>query len=331
MNEVHEPPPAPRAATNRLRTAVTWIVALAALGFVAWMVPFRDRCTDAGCEPGLVSTLRKTNVPLLVALFGLYLGGTLAWAARWRALLRVAHVRLSLGAVWRVTLEAQAGGILLPGGVAGDALRVAAVKGRAPEAELAKILASIFTDRVVGLLTLASLAVTAAVTFGAEGLGPALPVLAAIPVVSVIGWLVLRRPALARATVFSKGIGAKVVKPLLEYASASDGPRALGRGLLLSLVVSGTQLLVIRGLVAALGVTPENEAWVYVGATLGMIVSAVPALPGAWGTADVAYVFFLGRAGVPASAAAAVCLLFRVFWYASGVIGAVLAMGRRPR
>ena len=301
---------------------------MAALGFVAYAVPLRDRCGPAGCEPGLLTTLRTANVPALLALFGVYLFGTLAWAARWRALLGLAEVRLSLVEVWRVTLEAQAGGILLPGGVGGDALRVAYVKSRAPEAAVSKVIASTLADRVVGLSTLAGVASVAAVSFGARGLGPYLPVLAAIPVASVVGVLVLRQPRLAQAGFMSGRVGTRFLRPLLEYAIARGGPRALLRGVLLSLVVSAVQLAVVRGILAAIGAHPDREAEVYVGTTLAMIVAALPALPGGWGTADAAYVFFLASAGVPAPAAVATCLIYRVFWYSTGICGAVAAVSR---
>lgn len=321
------------------QTARTWghrfappLVALAALAFVVWMVPLRDRCTSAGCEDGLLTSLRRSNVPLLLVLFAVYLAGSLAWAARWRALLALAGVRLSLRETWRITLEAQAGGILLPGGVAGDALRVAYVRSRSPQAPLPKIVASIFADRVLGLVTLAALATVAALGSGGKHIGPLLPLLAAIPVAAVLGWLVIRQPAIARSRfVNAPGLRARVVQPMLEYTSNPAGPRAIAEGLLLSLLVSGVQLLVVRGLVGALGVTPDHEAWVYVGTTFGMIVAAIPLAPGAWGTADAAYVVFLGHAGIAPSAAAAVCLLYRVFWYASGLIGAGSALARRPK
>ena len=322
--------PAAAQRPSWARRFVKAAVAVAALVFVVWMVPIRDRCNaDGVCEPGLLTTLKAANVPLLVALFGLYMAGSLAWAARWRALLGLAGVRVRLVSSWRITLEAQAGGIILPGGVAGDALRVTYVRARAPGADLAKIVASVFADRVVGLVTLAGLASAAAIAMGPRGVGAFFYVIAAIPVGAVAGWLVIRRPSLAKHPLFAKGLLAKAVKPMLEYASAEGGPRALGQGVLLSLLVSLSQLLVVRGLVAALGVTPDREAWVYVGTTLGMIVAALPLAPGAWGTADAAYVFFLGQAGVPAPVALSACLLYRVYWYASGVVGAALALGRR--
>ena len=328
-------PPKPRRLLRRLATT---FIAIAAIAFVVWIVPLRDTCTADGCKPGLFTTLGHTNVPLLIALFGVYLAGTVAWAARWRALLGVAEVRLSLWEAWRITLEAQAGGILLPGGVGGDALRIAHVHARAPEVVLPKVLASILADRVIGLVTLASLAAAAGLAFPGTKLDtpitcaadPSLFILAAVPVAALVGWVLVRRPAVARSRFLTGSrIGTRLVRPILEYAASERGPRAMRQGLLLSLLVSGVQLLVVRGLIAVLGVTPEHEALVYGGTTFGMIVAALPITPGSWGTADAAYVFFLGQAGVPPSAAAAVCLLYRVFWYASGVIGAGSALARR--
>jgi uncharacterized membrane protein YbhN (UPF0104 family) len=63
---------------------------------------------------------------------------------------------------------------------------------------------------------------------------------------------------------------------------------------------------------------------------MAFIVAAVPALPGGWGTADAAYIFFFGMAGLSVGTALAVCLLYRLFWYLSGVSGAILHLAR-PR
>lgn len=323
------PAPARAARGSLVRTLVKVLIAVLALAFVVWAVPVRDRCTDKGCDPGLLTTLRAANAPLLGGLFVAYIAGQLAWAARWRALLGLAGVRVPLPSAWRITLEAQAGGILLPGGIAGDALRVTYARSRAPDAELAKIVASVFADRIVGLVTLAGLSTVAALVMGAGRVGFFFHAVAAIPLCAALGWIVIRRPSLAARPIFSQGILSRAVKPMLEYASAEEGPGVLLRGMLMSLLVSLVQLLVVRGIVLALGGRPDQEAWVYVGTTIGMMVGALPLLPGAWGTADAAYVFFLGQAGIPASVALSTCLVYRVFWYATGVVGGALAIARK--
>lgn len=326
----------PRRRIN-LGRLVRWGISLAAVAFIVWMLPIRDRCNAPNvCEDGLLTTLGRANVPLMVPCFGMYLFSTTAWAARWRALLRLAGVELGFLGAWRVTLEAQAGGVLLPGGVGGDALRIAYVKESVASANVAKIAASIVTDRILGLVTLALSALLLGVVFDAgDDLRLALPMLAGIPLAAAVGWGVLRRIANStriRDARFLKGkLGLRLVGPMLDYSAAPGATRALARGLALSLVVSSAQFTVVRGILAALRVTPDGEAWVFVGAAFAMIVAALPTSPGAWGTAEAAYVFFLARAGVPAPAAAAVCLLYRLMWYTTGAIGAVSALARADR
>jgi uncharacterized membrane protein YbhN (UPF0104 family) len=91
--------------------------------------------------------------------------------------------------------------------------------------------------------------------------------------------------------------------------------------------VALVQFAAIRGLVFAVGAVPTVEKWVNVGTALGFIVGGIPALPGAWGTADAAYVFFFGLAGIASGQALAVCLLYRLFWYVSAAVGALLHAG----
>jgi uncharacterized membrane protein YbhN (UPF0104 family) len=288
-------------------------------------------CASLTCEPGLYSTLKGARIGWLALLLVAYFAGTLAWAARWRALLILAGVKVSVLATWRISLESQAGGIILPGGFGGDALRVAFVVGKG--APTATVIASVLLDRALGLVTMATIAAGLAAILGGE-LGPMATILASIPVAFVGGLVVMRiayARGLGRAAFMQRGLFANVVKPVLEYVGDPRAPAAIGAGLLVSLIVSAVQLAIIRGEIVALGVTPASERWVYVGVTMAFMVSAIPALPGGWGTSDAAFVFFLGRAGLAPSSALAVSLLYRLFWYSSGGIGAVLFMMRSSR
>src|SRR5580692_176022 len=115
-----------RDVKSRLGRALSWALAMCALIFVAWAVPVRDRCWDPDaprstklsvsrdesgctlhlrsgevrigqaecahlrCEPGMASTFGHARLGMVAALLGLYALATLAWAARWRALLSLA-------------------------------------------------------------------------------------------------------------------------------------------------------------------------------------------------------------------------------------------------
>ena len=343
-----------------------WVLAIAACGFVAWVVPIRDRCIDPdaaataavpvrvpvsreqtactlhrpsgpatldpaacarlSCEPGLYSTLSGARLGVLALILVLYLAGSAAWAWRWRTLLTLARVNISIAAVWRITLEGQAAGILLPGGVGGDAFRISALVGKG--APTATVVASVVLDRAIGLATLVVLATVLGIGFDHATVGPAALTMAAIPVALVGGLVVLRLPALARLPILNRGWLARTAKPVLDYLGDPAAPRAILRGFAVSLLVSGAQLLVIRGEIYALGIEPSHERWVYIGTAMAFVATALPALPGSWGTAEAAFVFLLAPAGVPAPTAVAVCLLYRLFWYTSGAIGAALLMLR---
>jgi uncharacterized membrane protein YbhN (UPF0104 family) len=363
------------ARRRGISRALRWGLALAAVAFVVWMVPVRDRCWDARspastrvslsreddpsatgpahgsgscvlhlrtgdvritaeecarlrCEPGLASTWKHARPTVIAGLFAFYALGSLAWAARWRALLGFAGIDLPLGEVWRMSIEAQAGGILLPGGIGGDALRIASVAARPTVAgaklPLAIVVASVLLDRAVGLAVVAAMAATLAFAWGGIHAGPLANVLAALPIAFVAGIALLRRAPLGRVSWLVDGRLGGIVRPVLEYVRNPLAPRAIAVATALSVLVAGVQFATIRGIVFALGGVPSAEKWVYVGIAMAFVVSAVPALPGAWGTADAAYVFFFGLAGLPAGTSLAACLLYRLFWYISGLVGAVL-------
>jgi uncharacterized protein (TIRG00374 family) len=354
-----------------------WLLAVAAGAFIAYVVPIRDRCVDprvprstevavsrgaggacvlhiasgdvtypAGecaelkCEPGLASTLERVHAWMLAPLFAIYFAGSFAWALRWRMLLILAGVRTSLWGVWRVTLQAQAAGVLLPGGIGGDALRIAWMVGRGARSSI--VVASVLLDRAIGLLTLASIAAALALSSGARAgssVTQAALVLCAAPVGFAVGLAVLRSKYVAEHHLIDpeahglRGRVSRVAQPVLAYLGDPKAPKAIGLGILVSVFVTGIQLVVIRGLVGALGGAPTEESWVYVGAAMAFIIGIVPALPGGWGTADAAYVFFLGQAGLSRALTLGVSLLYRLFWYAMALGGAAsyLAAGGRQK
>jgi hypothetical protein len=290
-------------------------------------------CRGLAREPGLNSTAQRAKPVWILALVLLYFAGTLFWAMRWRALLTLARVRLPTLAVWRVVIEAQAGGVLLPGGVGGDALRIAKV-GAEPGANLPKVAASVFLDRVVGLVTVCLSALCAGAASGGmagfmRDASVLMVPLVAIPLGFVVVWTLLRKTRYAGSERFAQSRVGRLFVPMLAYAREPGGTLTVARSTLLSVLVSLTQLGVIRGLAFAIGASPTSEAWVFAGAAFTFMVSALPSLPGAWGTGDAAFVFFLKNAGLAPSQSLAICLLFRMCWYLSAVVGATLSLGKR--
>jgi uncharacterized membrane protein YbhN (UPF0104 family) len=357
------------AARQRIRRLFPWALALTAIAFMAWIIPIRDRCWDPGspasthvavttdaagcvlhlrtgdvhletsecrrlrCEPGLATTLSRARLGMLAALLVVYMGSTGVAAARWRSLLAFAGVDLPLSQLWRVWLEAQAGGVLLPGGIGGDALRIAAVIGRPlrageVRAPSAIVIASALLDRVVGLSLIAASGVALGWLSGGMGARWMMLGLAAVPLGFLAGVTVLRRAPVERIALLTEGRVGRAFLPVLTYVRHERAPRSIARACALSAVVALANIGVVRGFVAALGGAPSQERWVYVGTVMAFVVSALPAMPGAWGTAEATYVFFFGLAGLAAPVALATSLLFRLFWYISAIVGAILYVTR---
>ena len=258
------------------------------------------------------------------------------WAGRWQALLGFAGGDLHVFHSWRIVTEAQAGGVLLPGGLGGDALRVASIvslparpgETRAPTSI---VVASVLLDRAVGLSLIATVAASMGFFWGRSEAGGLVYALAAIPVGVVAGLVFLRAVPIDRMSFLGEGRLGRALAPVFAYVRDPRAPRAIAYSAMLSLVVAVVQFVIIRGLVYGLGATPAAEKWVYVGAAMAFIVSALPTLPGGWGTADATYIFFFGMGGLTAGTALGVCLLFRLFWYLLAMGGAVLYVNARSR
>ncbi len=285
-----------------------------------------SECAQLRCEDGLVTIFRRSDTRWLGALFVLYLCSTVFWAARWQRLLGLARVRQSFGWVWRVTLQAQAVGVLLPSGIGSDAFRGTAAVEAGASVPIA--VGSLLLDRAVGLATLTTLGFLGGSSVGGGAKPRVVEVLGCVPVGFVVGVLFLRSAAVRRMPFVSRGVLAKAVKPMLDYLGDRRAPRAIAGAAAMSLMVSASSLGINRGLMVAVGAHPTSEKWAYVGLTLVFCTAVLPSLPGGWGTADAASIYFLGMAGLPPSSALAVCLLNRLFWYLSGAIGAVLLVLR---
>jgi uncharacterized membrane protein YbhN (UPF0104 family) len=282
-------------------------------------------CAQLRCEPGLLSVLSHARLGLLALLAVITFAGTLLGTLRWYAVLALSGFRRSFGWTWRTVLAAQAGALLLPGGIGGDAVRFGLVVGAREQEGVAAttLAATVLLDRSLGLVSLATLSGALAAIFGGGDVEThrLLAILFALPVLFVAGLTLVRSRTFAGLAVFRTRFGAKLV-PVLEYLRQPGAPVALARGLLASFCFTGLQLAVLRAIILALGAPVTSERWAYLGSAMGLLVAGLPGLPGGWGTADATYVFFLARAGLPPQ-------INRIFYYGVAIVGACLLLASR--
>ena len=305
-----------------------------------------SQCAELQREPGLVSTFTRACAPvgIVVALFAVYALGTLSVG---RALEAGAAPRFAgIDAAARegvAPLYRGSGGRHLAAGwyLGGDALRIASVmrpadEGRRgesaggdrrrldpPRSRHRPVARSRGSQRVIGR-PLGS-GVTGRAAGRRAGGDPDRGARLALFVLRRARRLPWIAFAYRRAASRRRSSG-----PVLGYIRDPRAPGAITAAAALSAVVAAVQFVVIRGLRLRAGRrAPTGEKWVYVGTAMAFIVERHPVgSPGGWGTADAAYVFFFGLGGIVSSVALAVCLLFRLFWYLSGVAGAFLRLTR---
>ncbi len=202
-------------------------------------------CAQLRCEPGLLTVLSHARLGLLALLALITFAATLVGTLRWYSVLALSGFRRSFFWTWRTVLAAQAGALLLPGGIGGDAVRFGLVVGArepapaggagdaadAGEADAAPVAATtlaatVLLDRLLGLVSLATLSGSLAAIFGGGDVEThrLLGILFALPVLVVAGLTLVRSRAFAGLAVFRTRFGAKLV-PSSSTCASPELPR----------------------------------------------------------------------------------------------------------
>ena len=256
---------------------------------------------------GLRSTFRGLQKAPRFALLGILLQllAVFVNSIRWGVLLDGAGLGLPLGSVLRLSWIGHFLGTVVPGGLAsGDVLKALYV-AKEKQATRTRALVTAFTDRVLALLVLGTIAAGAlllvrsgprfetarTVLFLLMGLGA----LVALVFYSAGIRAVLRIHHLTNKLPFP-GIVNEVKKALFLYRNR---PRHVLGTLLLAAVGHLLILAAFWCYGRALGVHVPPIA-VFVAIPVAQVLSSIPGLPGGWGFGDFAFYFFLPAAGVAA-------------------------------
>ncbi|MBF0627900.1 MAG: flippase-like domain-containing protein [Magnetococcales bacterium] len=170
----------PRAARPPLwHRLLPWLKLAVTVGLIGWLwqrgtLDFSAVLWLSG-SPGIVAGV----IALSMIMYALT-------ALRWNVVLRSQHIVLPFSWAHRVTYLGLFGNLFLPGGgMAGDALRMAAVLRAAPEKRLAGVL-TLFVDRAVGLYAMLFIAMVAIILNPALVLGMGTLRVLAMGVVAVV-------------------------------------------------------------------------------------------------------------------------------------------------
>ena len=216
----------------------------------------------------------------------------------------------------------------MPGSTGGDVVKAyyaAKETGAGTRAVL-----SVFVDRFVGLFALVLFAATVLVIApppeGAEI--PRLVVFSVLAIGIAVGVVLISRKlrrALGLSAIIRRLPFQRVREEIQAAASLYRGaPRGLLLALLISLFNHAANATACWGLAQALGIEGISLGTAMALVPLVNLLSAIPLLPGGWGVGEMAFAYFFGQVGIPATEAVSLSVVFRLSVLAVNLPGGLL-------
>jgi len=272
----------------------------------------------------LVASMRSADLISLTLAFGFLLVALVVNAFRWQVYLSPLGLAPPMSTTIRLTFVGTFFNAFLPTGFGGDAYKSFRLRHHA--ASVAPPLATVFLDRLAGLVGLAVLGLVGTAVRFAAGDGGRVTVAAAllslaVPVVfGTALWLVPRRWSDGEETA---GIGSRLRTFARAFAAAGREPRAVRWGTAIG-VASAALLVVVHALLArSLAISVPVAALPGI-VLIASLMTVVPLTINGLGFREAAYVWCLGPYGVGHDQALAFALLVLAMSLASSAVGGIV-------
>ncbi len=297
----------------------TIIKAAVSLLLIAFLV-FRIEWTNVWVH------LEEISVWLIIVCIGMQIVAYVIGAWRWALLLALHRLGHRAKELIRIYLIGALFNNLLPSATGGDLLRAYYIYKQ--KHGLAIAVSPIFTERVIGLVTLIGLAALAVrivdtdhpITDTFKTLLPYLFVMSVLCLV-LIGHRKVYRPV---HRFFERWRHIRIVQAILQIAEANhqylNQPRVLTMLVLLSLLLQGVEILLFSLL--GYGVGADLEIWHYmVVVPLLFVAASLPITIGGLGVREAAAITLFGLHGMAEEQAATVMVLFLVILLSTSLPG----------
>lgn len=245
-------------------------------------------------------------------------------AFRWKLLLQGVGICLAFLRVARLSFIGGFFNLAVPGSTGGDfvkawyAQKEARARYEGKKGIGTKAVLSVFVDRFVGLFGLVVFA-AGVLLLSARGQAYAMPRLVVLSVlaVGIVGGVIVVSRRVRRALGLSWLVKKLPLQDILEELQAAARLyRSHGGTLLAALGISlfnhAANATACYFLARALGIEGVT-LWVALALVpLANLLSAIPLLPGGWGVGELAFAYFFGLVGVPATEAVGLSVVFRL-------------------
>lgn len=313
-------------------------------------VPARNSSRRRALSLGLRATIGAVGIAVLLAnadlqslktAFGHVRPGAaalafallLVWLAisalRWQVFLQPVGLALPMGELLRLTLVGNFFNVFLPTGVGGDAYKAFRLRGEA--GSMAPPLATVFLDRLAGLVGLAFVAEAVCIARLATGHQDRVTLIAgalALAVLAASGFALMLAPRLASTTDGTSRLISRIRRFAAAFATAGRSMRTLLRASALG--VASALVLIAVAAVAASSLGIRMPVWGYPGVVmLSASLAVLPISMNGLGLREAAIVWCLAAFGISHDEALAFALLLLVLTFASSAVGGVVYVGTR--
>ncbi len=324
QDKTEDPLQKARKPTNKL---LTGLKIAASAGLIVWILSTANLSE-------VMAALKTVDVRWLLAAVLLQFIGAAIIMTRWKGLLAVHAVTPGGRYLYASVLVANFFRQFLPSIIGGDVVR--GHDAWKAGATVPVALMSLVLDRLLGLLALALLAMTAVML--QDELNEKLPGLSYWLIAAFVGlsgtlaFLLLRRGEAGLPPALAQRLPLKVADKLSAIGQAvtmfNGQPQVLWRGLGLSIVLQVNVVTFYWLLSQALGLDVNYGSWFLI-APIAIFVMMVPISINGIGVREAIFIFLLSQWGVPTSVAIALAWLEYGIFLAFGLIGGAIYMIRK--
>ena len=282
-------------------------------------------------KPGMPSIGRNSDVPMMIQALVLFALGIAIVVTRWQRLLAVVGCTTTWFNAMRLTMIGLFFNSVVPGLTGGDLVKGVLVVRENPQ-KRADAIISVIVDRLLGMVSLATLAAVLILAAGDTFAELKLPMLGFL-LAAALGTVIYAAPGLRDLLHWEQilrrlPLGSKFLA--LDQAALLyfKRPFELVIAFLLSLINHGVTVGAVFWLGRAFGVDEATASLrdFFVVIPVGNIVSALPLAPAGWGVGEFIYKYLFEMIGSDGAMGVAISIAFRLSMTFYGLVGGVFLL-----
>lgn len=279
--------------------------------------------------PEVIELFKSISPALVFAAFVCQGAAYLLWTLRQKILLDAQNIRLSYMEVLRLTFIGLFFNSFLLGVTGGDVVKGYFLLKRAPDKK-AQSIAVLFFDRLMGVGTVAALALFGLIAFHSdERFRPVLFAgLATVGIIIAALAAVNNKTLVSKFTFLRRFLKNQTITDFIKHFHQAitlyaNRKKALTSAVVCSFVLQIISIIVIYLFGLAIGIPEITLKHYMLLVPIAFFINALPISIGGWGVGEMAFISLFAIFGVPEEKSFSLALLMHIIYLAWGMVGAI--------